>query len=89
MSPVVAARVLIAVSFLAAGLAAAPAQAQFLAAELDRTGVDQRVRQPSLRLSTLGRLSLALDDENNEINQWDFGGSTVGLLARPYARSTG
>lgn len=80
MNRVVAARVLIACSFLVAGLAATPARAQFVASELDRTDFDQRLRQPSLRLSTLGRMSLALDDENNEINQWDFGGSSVGLL---------
>ena len=60
--------------------AAAPARAQFLGAGLERTMVEQRLRQPALRLATLGRLSLALDDENNEINQWDFGNSTVGLL---------
>jgi hypothetical protein len=73
---------IVALLALALGLAAlaTPAGAQYLAPQLDRNGVDQRLRQPSLRLVSLGRLSLALDDENNEINQWDFGGSTVGLL---------
>jgi len=67
-------------SAAAAILCAAPAEAQFLAPALERSGLDQRLRQPSLRLATLGRVTLAFDDENNEINQWDFGGSTVGLL---------
>jgi hypothetical protein len=61
-------------------LHALPARAQFLDAGLDRFGFDQRIRQPALRLATLGRTTLAFEDENNEINQWDFGGSTVGLL---------
>lgn len=80
MNRAVPAHALCVAILLAAGLAAAPARAQFLASELERTLFDQRLRQPSLRLATLGRLSLALDDENNEINQWDFGGSPVGLL---------
>jgi hypothetical protein len=57
-----------------------PAGAQFLAPALDRPGFDRRPTQPSLRLATLGGLSLAMPDENNEINLWDFGGSTLGLL---------
>jgi hypothetical protein len=80
MNRAVPAHALFAAALLAAGLSAAPAGAQFLASELERTQFDQRLRQPSLRLATLGRLSLAFDDENNEINQWDFGNSPVGLL---------
>ncbi len=67
-------------SAAAAILCAAPAGAQFLAPALEKSGFDQRLRQPSLRLATLGRATLAFDDENNEINQWDFGASTVGLV---------
>ncbi len=58
---------------------AGPSFAQFLAPALDRPGFDRRPTQPSLRLVTLGGLSLAIPDENNEINLWDFGGSTLGL----------
>ena len=80
MNRAVLARAACLASAAAAILCAAPAEAQFLAPALERSGLDQRLRQPSLRLATLGRVTLAFDDENNEINQWDFGGSTVGLL---------
>ena len=69
-----------AVVLVATILHALPARAQFLDAGLDRVGSDQGLRQPSLRLATLGRMTLAFEDENTEINQWDLGRSTVGLL---------
>jgi hypothetical protein len=56
------------------------AHAQFLAPALDRSGADVRLRQPSLRLKSLGGVYLAMEDENNEINLWDFAGSANGLL---------
>jgi hypothetical protein len=56
------------------------AHAQFLAPALDRAGTDFRLRQPSLRLVSLGGVYLAVEDENNEINLWDFAGSANGLL---------
>src|SRR5882672_7059854 len=62
-------------------LVARTAGAQYLAPALDRPGFDRRPTQPSLRLLTLGGLSLAIPDENNEINLWDFGGSTLGLFS--------
>jgi hypothetical protein len=80
MNRAVPAHALFVCALAATGFAASPAHAQFLSTELDRTQFDQRLRQPALRLATLGRLTLALDDENNEINQWDFGNSPVGLL---------
>jgi len=61
-------------------LVARTAGAQYLAPALDRPGFDRRPTQPSLRLVTLGGLSLAIADENNEINLWDFGGSSLGLI---------
>lgn len=54
--------------------------AQTFAPALDRPGSERRVTQPSLRLVTLGGMSLAIDDENNEINLWDFAGSSLGLV---------
>ncbi len=57
-----------------------PAHAQYLAPATDRPGPDRRSTQPSLRLAELGGLSLALADENNEINLWDFARSSLGLL---------
>jgi len=68
-------------AFVAAAVlfVAGPSFAQFLAPALDRPGFDRRPTQPSLRLVTLGGLSLAIPDENNQINLWDFGGSTLGL----------
>jgi hypothetical protein len=60
---------------------ARPAAAQFLAPAVDRPGFDRRLTQPSLRLSMLGGVSLLFDDENNELNLWDFGGSSLGLLS--------
>ncbi|MGH7725557.1 MAG: hypothetical protein ACREOU_09010 [Candidatus Eiseniibacteriota bacterium] len=66
---------------IALGFAARPAAAQFLAPALDRAGFDVRARQPSLRLAMLGGTSLAFQDENNEINLWDFGVATTGLLS--------
>src|SRR5688572_7120981 len=65
---------------LAPLLAPTLARAQFLESGLDRHQFDQSLRQPSLRLVTLGRTGLVFEDENFEINQWDFGRSTVGLL---------
>lgn len=62
-------------------LVAAPALAQFLAPAIDHPGSEKRTTQPSLRLATLGGLSLVIADENNEINLWDFAGSSLGLLA--------
>ncbi|MEP7028348.1 MAG: hypothetical protein ABI960_07125, partial [Candidatus Eisenbacteria bacterium] len=59
---------------------AVPAHAQYLAPATDRPGSDQRPTQPSLRLASLGGLSLAIADENNEINLWDFAHSSLGLL---------
>ncbi len=59
---------------------AATAEAQLLAPAIDRTGTDQRVRQPSLRLKSMGGVYLAVPDENTEINLWDFAGSANGLL---------
>jgi hypothetical protein len=56
------------------------AHAQFLAPATDRAGTDLRVRQPSLRLLSMGGVYLAVSDENNEINLWDFAGSSNGLL---------
>jgi len=52
---------------------ARPVAAQFLAPALDHPGFDRRLSQPSLRLSMLGGVSLLFDDENNELNLWDFG----------------
>ena len=80
MNRAVPAPAMFALALAALGLAASPAGAQFLSTGLDRTQFDQRLRQPALRLATLGRVTLAFDDENNEINQWDFGNSPVGLL---------
>ncbi len=80
MNRAVFARAACLASAAAAILCAAPAEAQFLSPALDQSGFDQRTRQPSLRLAMLGRATLAFDDENNEINQWDFGASTVGLV---------
>ena len=73
----------LAIALALAALAGAPvpARAQFLAPALDRAGFDSRLRQPSLRLAMLGGLSLVVDDENNRLNLWDFGGSGTGLLA--------
>jgi hypothetical protein len=59
---------------------AAPAHAQYNAPAIDRPGSELRNTQPSLRLATLGGMSLAIADENNEINLWDFAGSSLGLL---------
>jgi len=59
---------------------AATAHAQFLAPATDRPGFEGRPTQPSLRLAMLGGLSLAIADENNEINLWDYAGSSLGLL---------
>lgn len=56
------------------------AQAQSLAPAIDRPGSERQTTQPSLRLVTLGGMSLAISDENNEINLWDFAGSSLGLL---------
>ena len=81
MNRAVLARAACLASAAAAILCAAPVEAQFLAPAVERSGFDQRLRQPALRLATLGRSTLAFDDENNEINQWDFGGSTVGLVS--------
>lgn len=61
--------------------AAAPAHAQYLAPAIDRPGSELRTTQPSLRLATLGGMSLAIPDENNELNLWDWAGSSLGLLA--------
>jgi hypothetical protein len=59
---------------------AAAAHAQTLAPAIDRPGSERQTTQPSLRLVTLGGMSLAISDENNEINLWDFAGSSLGLL---------
>ena len=59
---------------------AAAAAAQTLAPAIDRPGSERKTTQPSLRLVTLGGMNLAIDDENNEINLWDFAGSSLGLL---------
>ena len=59
---------------------AAVAHAQTLAPAIDRPGSERQTTQPSLRLVTLGGMSLAISDENNEINLWDFAGSSLGLL---------
>ncbi len=66
---------------VALGMFARPSAAQFLAPALDRSGFDVRARQPSLRLAMLGGTSLAFDDENNEINLWDYGVASTGLLS--------
>lgn len=62
-------------------LGAREAGAQFLAPALDRAGFDSRVRSPSIRLASLGGVQLAFEDENNEIDLWDFGRTTTGLLS--------
>jgi hypothetical protein len=59
---------------------ATTAHAQYLAPATDRPGFEGRPTQPSLRLAMLGGLSLAIADENNEINLWDYAGSSLGLL---------
>ena len=59
---------------------AAAVSAQTLAPAIDRPGSERKTTQPSLRLVTLGGMSLAIDDENNEINLWDFAGSSLGLV---------
>jgi len=59
---------------------AATAHAQYLAPATDRPGFEGRPTQPSLRLAMLGGLSLAIADENNEINLWDYAASSLGLL---------
>src|SRR5262249_25531613 len=46
----------------------------------ERPGFERKLTQPSLRLVTLGGMSLLFDDENNEINLWDFAGSSLGLI---------
>jgi hypothetical protein len=70
----------LAFALAAAAIIAVPARAQFLAPAIDRPGQERRIAQPSLRLATLGGLSLVIPDENNEINLWDFAGSSLGLL---------
>jgi hypothetical protein len=61
--------------------AARPAHAQYLAPALDRAGFEARLRQPSLRLASMGRLYLAVDDENERLNLWDYAASSTGMLA--------
>ena len=69
-----------ALTALAITTIATAVSAQSLAPAIDRPGSERRVTQPSLRLVTLGGMSLAIDDENNEINLWDYAGSSLGLV---------
>lgn len=57
------------------------AEAQFLSDQIADADGERLFRNPSPRLSAMGLLGIAVEDENNEINLFDYIGSPAGLLA--------
>jgi hypothetical protein len=57
------------------------AQAQFLTRQIEEADGYRLFQNPSPRLGGMGLLGIAVEDENNEINLFDYIGSPAGLLA--------
>lgn len=57
------------------------AQAQFLSRQLEEADSYRLFYNPSPRLAGMGLLGIAVEDENNEINLFDYIKSPAGLLA--------
>lgn len=57
------------------------AQAQLLSDQLEDADGKRLFENPSPRLGGMGLLGIAVEDENNEINLFDYIGSPAGLLA--------
>ncbi|MGD8394538.1 MAG: hypothetical protein PVF43_03560 [Candidatus Eiseniibacteriota bacterium] len=66
---------------LALVLAAGPAAAQLLSNWSIGSGIPAFERLPSARLEGLGGMRVAVADENNEIQLFDFAGNVTGLLS--------
>ena len=56
------------------------AEAQHLSDQIDDADATRLRFNPSPRLAGMGLLGITIEDENNEINLFDYIGSPVGLL---------
>ena len=60
---------------------ASGSEGQFLSEQVDESDGARLLRNGSPRLAGMGLLRIAVEDENNELNLFDYVGSAAGLLA--------
>jgi hypothetical protein len=60
---------------------ASGSQAQFLSQQVAESDGERLLTNPSPRLAGMGLLKIAVEDENNELNLFDYVGSVAGLLS--------